>query len=90
MITITVECPKCGSTDLVKNGKSKSGHQKCLCRSCRSYFQLGYTYKACEHGTEEKVWDMSFNGAGTRDIGRVLSISKDTVTAMLKKKSTPR
>jgi len=87
MITVTVECPKCGSTDLEKNGKSKSGHQKCHCKACNSYFQLSYSYNACKAGTEEKVWGMSLNGSGTRAIGRALSISKDTVTGILKKKS---
>ena len=28
---------------------------------------------------------MAMNGAGTRDTGRILGISKDTVTAVLKK-----
>ena len=86
MITVTIECPKCGSTNLVKNGKSKSGHQKCHCKDCNAYFQLNYTYNACREGVEEQVWEMSLNGSGTRDIGRVLSISKDTVTSILKKK----
>jgi len=34
----------------------------------------------------EKIIDMVINGAGTRDIGRVLKVDKDTVTAVLKKK----
>ncbi len=34
---------------------------------------------------KEKIIKMVMNGAGTRDRGRVLGISKDTVTAVLKK-----
>jgi len=33
---------------------------------------------------KEKIVEMVMNGAGTRDTGRVLGISKDTVTAVLK------
>ena len=90
MISKIVECPHCNSTNLVKNGKSKSGQQKCLCRDCGAYFQLGYTCNACQQGTEEKVWEMSLNGSGVRDIGRALPISKDTVTRILKKKNLPK
>ena len=35
---------------------------------------------------KEKVIDMAMNGSGVRDTGRVLGISKDTVTSVLKKK----
>jgi len=31
-------------------------------------------------GTKEKIIDMAMNGAGTRDTGRVLRISPNTVT----------
>ena len=87
MILTAHECTKCLSTNLEKNGKSKSGHQKYRFRDCNSYFQLSYSYKACQPGIEDQVWSMSLNGSGTRDIGRVLSISKDTVTSILKKRT---
>ena len=33
---------------------------------------------------KEKIVEMAMNGAGTRDTGRVLGVSKDTATAVLK------
>ena len=33
---------------------------------------------------EGKIVEMAMNGAGTRDTGRVLGISKDMVTSVLK------
>ncbi|MFP4092523.1 MAG: IS1-like element transposase [Cyclobacteriaceae bacterium] len=66
-----------------KYGRSKSGQQKCRCKGCNACFQLSYSYNASKEGIEEQVWEMSLNGSGTRDIGRVLPISKDTVTAIL-------
>ena len=86
MVQVTLQCAKCQSEDIEKNG-TRNGVQKYHCCRCGKYFQLNYTYKACQPGTEEQVWKMSHNGSGTRDIGRVLGISKDTVTAILKKKS---
>ena len=37
-------------------------------------------------GKKEKISDMTMNGAGTRDTGRVLRISPNTVTGVLKKR----
>ena len=35
MITITVQCPYCGSDRLVRNGRAPNGKQKYLCRACQ-------------------------------------------------------
>ena len=37
---------------------------------------------------KEKIIELTLNSCGVRDIGRVLLISKDTVTAVLKKNAT--
>ena len=89
MAKIEVKCPYCGQEKVVKYGKSRSGKQKFKCcndECSRKIFQLEYQYKACEPGMREKIIDMVINGAGTRDIGRVLKVDKDTVTAVLKKR----
>ena len=31
-------CPHCGSTNIGKNGKTKGGTQKFLCKDCKKYF----------------------------------------------------
>jgi len=36
---------------------------------------------------KEKIIDMTLNGSGVRDIGRVLHINKNTVVSVLKKNS---
>ncbi|MDR0613121.1 MAG: hypothetical protein LBG45_06530, partial [Dysgonamonadaceae bacterium] len=36
-------------------------------------------------GTKEKIIEMTLNGSGVRDTGRVLKISRDTVCSVLKK-----
>ena len=89
MVYIKVLCPDCGSEDVVLYGKSKSGKQRLFCRNkecSRKIFQIDYTYKAYNPGVKQQIVDMAQNGSGTRDTGRVLGISKDTVTAVLKKR----
>ena len=53
-------------------------------------FQIEYAYNACVPGVREKIIDMAMNGSGVRDTGRVLGISKDTVTSILKKRKKRR
>jgi transposase-like protein len=44
-----------------------------------------YTNKAYQPNVREQALKMTINGTGTRATGRVLGISKDTVTAIIKK-----
>ena len=91
MAEIKVKCLYCGSEEVSLNGKSRSGKQRYLCRSkaCRhKTFQLEYKNNACHPGTKEKIVEMTMNGSETRDTGRVLKISPNTVTAVLKKRKT--
>ena len=88
MAVIQVECPYCGSKEVSLYGKNSTGRQRYLCRNkgcSHKTFQLEYKNNACRPGTKEKIVEMAMNGAGTRDTGRVLGISKDTVTSVLKK-----
>jgi transposase-like protein len=93
MVYIKVLCPYCGSDDVVLHGKNSTGKQRLLCRNSECYhktFQLEYSHNACKPGVKQQILDMTMNGSGTRDIGRVLEISKDTVTSVLKKqKNSP-
>ena len=88
-----VKCPFCGSEDVSKNGHSTTGKQVYICKNskCERYsFVDEYTYKACNPEVREQVLKMTVNGTGTRATGRILGISKDTVTAILKKPKVGR
>jgi transposase-like protein len=81
-------CPHCGSENVVLHGKNTNGKQRLLCRNAEcahKTFQLDYSNNACKPGVKQQIVDMVMNGSGTRDTGRVLGISKDTVTSVLKK-----
>ena len=87
MAWVKVHCPWCNSDDVVFNGKSASGKQKCRCKNpdCpHKVFQLDYEQKAYVPGMKQKIVDMVMNGSGTRDTARVLGVSKDTVTKTLR------
>ena len=89
MAMIEVECPYCGSKEVSLYGKNSTGRQRYLCRNkacSHQTFQVEYKNNACRPGTKEKIVEMVMNGSGTRDTGRVLGVSKDTVTSVLKKR----
>ncbi|WP_420795600.1 transposase-like zinc-binding domain-containing protein, partial [Endozoicomonas atrinae] len=66
-----VACFHCRkSDDLVRNGKSRSGLQRFLCRSCKKIFQLDYLYNANQPGIHERIARLTHNGSGVRDIER--------------------
>jgi transposase-like protein len=92
MVTKTIiKCPYCGSDKASKNGHSKTGKQvyNCNNKTCtRKNFIETYTNKAYQPNMREQVLKMTENGTGTRATGRILGISKDTVTAILKKHKT--
>ena len=86
--TETLRCPFCGSDKVSKNGHNKTGKQVYNCNNpeCEHRnFVDEYTYKAYNPEVREQVLKMAVDCTGTRATGRILGISKDTVTAILKK-----
>ncbi len=87
MATVTVKCPYCGRAKVVLYGKNNTGTQRYMCKNkecTHKTFQLEYKNNASKPVMKEKIVAMVMNGAGTRDTGRVLGFSKDTLTAVLK------
>jgi transposase-like protein len=85
---VTIKCPFCGSEKVSKNGHNKTGKQVYNCNNpeCDHHnFVEEYTYKAYKPEVREQVLKMAIDCTGTRATGRILGISKDTVTAILKK-----
>ena len=88
MVTIALKCPSCNSENVGKFG-TINGKQRYICNNTdcsRKTFYAEYTYKGCIPEVRLQIIKMSIDGSGTRAIARVLGISKDTVTAVLKKK----
>ncbi len=89
--TVTVKCPVCGSEKVSKNGHNKTGNQVYRCDNpeCSRYsFVEEYKYKGYNPEIRKQILNLAVDGVGTRATGRLLGISKDTVTAVLKKLKT--
>ncbi len=88
---VTVKCPFCGSKDVSTHGHSKNGKRVYHCKNpqcSHKYFTEEYTYKAYKPEVRKQVVQMALDCTGTRATGRILGISKDTVTAILKKQES--
>ena len=89
MITQILHCPNCQGTDIVRNGKTRQGKQRFLCREepCDGRtFILDYSYAGQSKEVKKQIIDMAVNGSGIRDTARVLKISTSTVIKELKKR----
>ena len=84
MILKPIHCPTCGTTDVVRHGKTETGKQRYLCQNTtcsRQTFVLENAHKGRLPETKAQIIDMLLNGSGIRDIARVLKISPATVIA---------
>ena len=92
MVMIAVICPYCNSSDVCKNGCYANGTQRYICKNTdctHRTFPASYTYKGNDPKIKESICDHIVNGNGTRATARILGVSKNTVTSVLKKlKST--
>lgn len=84
MVSVVVSCRQCGSEQMYKQGRSRSGEPRYRCRECHCCFQLNYRNEANKVGVPEKIVAMAMKGSGVRDTARVLGVSKTTVLAHLK------
>ena len=86
MTLAPVKCPRCNSTSVSKNGTEK-GVQRYLCRNkdcAMKSFMLEYVYNGCKPGIDETIIDMTANASGISDISRVLNVSENKVSSVLK------
>lgn len=79
-----MNCKKCTSQRIVKNGKNRSGIQRYFCKDCRCSFQKNYQYTSCAV-SDRTVITLVKESCGIRGIGRILSISPNTVVRRILK-----
>jgi len=86
-ISDSIQCPSCNGENIRKFGK-RGGKQIYRCNNgecSRTTFRQKYVYKACNPKVKSRINDLMADGNSARAIGRMLSISKDTVVNAIKK-----
>jgi len=80
----TYTCPRCGSTNIVKNGKNRYGSQQFLCKDCRKSGVLNPKNRYTEE-EKEKILAAYRERPSMRGIARMYGISRMTLANWLKK-----
>ena len=84
---IYLNCGECGSEKLMKDGKSESGKQRYRCRSCGK----GSRENARRPGVSAEIQSAVFAALGERmslrAAARTFRMSRNTITALLEKKT---
>tara|TARA_R100000697_G_scaffold122933_2_gene153773 strand:+ start:162 stop:818 length:657 start_codon:yes stop_codon:yes gene_type:complete len=78
-----MDCKYC-SEPCNKCGKQRNGKQKYYCKLCLKYQQATYNNQAYRLNINDQIMSMVKEGVGIRGIGRLLSISKNTVITRIK------
>ncbi len=87
MVTKIYTCRHCDSTDLVKNGKTRHGNQRCLCHNCGKTLVLIPKVSNVKQNEDQIV--RSFRERlSLRGICRVFNISEGSVFKIFNKHST--
>jgi transposase-like protein len=72
------ECPKCKSSDKVKNGKNK-GLQRYLCKECGYNYSVVLRKGTYAMSVKKQALHLYLEGIGFRSIGRILKVSNVSV-----------
>ncbi len=86
MVTITITCSYCSGEQLVRHGLTKNGKQHYLCKDCRRSSRdqpqpNGYTAQA-----REEILRAYEERSSVRGLTRTFGVSRNTVSAWIKKK----
>jgi transposase-like protein len=79
-----MQCKKCGSENVVKNGRTKHGHQQYHCRECGVYTTTD-TQEQKRQAQMELVERLHNERVSQRGIARVTGVSRPTIIAWLRK-----
>lgn len=84
-ITITLHCPNCQGTRIVKNGFKSYGKQNYLCKDCHRQFvgDHNLTYKGCRSDIYSKILLLLVRGVGIRDATVIGQISIKKILSVL-------
>jgi len=83
--TVVFYCPKCNSSNVVKNGKNSAGSQQFLCNDCGKSAVMYPRHQRSET-EKEQILSAYRERASMRGIARLHHISRNTLKTMLQKK----
>ena len=86
MVTKVITCYHCGSEKLVKNGHDPHGKQRYLCRACGRASLDDPSPVGYSEAKKAEILRAYEERSSLRGLARTFGVSRNTVTAWLKKK----
>ena len=89
MLTQTLRCTHCGSDKLVSNGHAKNGRLRFHCKDCKKYGRQDPGSNAYDENTKAVILAAYHERPSLRGLTRIFGVSRNTVSAWLKKSQLP-
>jgi transposase-like protein len=86
MITLTLTCIHCGSDQLMRNGHAPNGKQRYKCRVCGKQSRENPSPNGYTDERRAEILSALHERSSLRGIERTFGVSRNTVTAWMKKK----
>lgn len=87
MVTLTLHCVHCGSDQLVRNGRASNGKQRYKCRACGRQSRENPSPNGYSEERRSEILKALHECSSLRGIERTFGVSRNTVTAWMKKRS---
>jgi transposase-like protein len=85
MVIKVLECPSCGSDQVIRHGKGPKGVQRYRCRACARTFRENPGTRAYSEQKKREILAAYQERTSLRGLTRIFGVSRTTVTAWLKK-----
>jgi len=79
------KCPECGSNWCVKNGKSRDGKQRYLCKKCERNFTIGVEGLKKAESLKKQALKIIAESSSISAASRILNISSWTVSTWIQR-----
>lgn len=87
MVTNTLGCPRCGSTEVIRHGKAAHGVQRFRCRSCAYTFRQDPKPNGYTDEEKRKILAAYQERTSLRGLSRIFGVSRNTVSTWLKEQA---
>lgn len=87
MVTHTLRCSRCESTDVIRHGKDRQGVQRYRCHACRYTFRADPKPQGYTDEDKQRILAAYRERMSLRGLTRVFGVSRTTVSTWLREEA---
>jgi transposase-like protein len=87
MVTHTLACPHCISTDVIRHGKDGNGVQRYRCRACAYTFRADPKPNGYTEEEKKTILAAYHERTSLRGLSRIFGVARNTVSGWLKEEA---